>query len=64
MPTKIYVNLPPKYLASSTEPFFRSFTTKELADASKTVFTRIRSQCPPDKPRLAGSGNEERSVER
>jgi predicted lactoylglutathione lyase len=38
MPTKIYVNLPMKDLAGSTEPFFRSFTTKELADASKTVF--------------------------
>jgi uncharacterized protein len=71
MPTKIYVNLPVKDLARSTEffgklgfsfderfsndqagcliisddiyamlitePFFRSFTTKELADASKTT---------------------------
>ena len=34
MPTKIYVNLPVK----DAEPFFRSFTTKELARASKTVF--------------------------
>ncbi|HEX2320698.1 MAG TPA: hypothetical protein VHJ18_17090 [Streptosporangiaceae bacterium] len=72
MPTKIYVNLPVKDLARSTEffsklgfsfdeqfsndqagcliisddiyamlitePFFRSFTTQELAHASKTVF--------------------------
>jgi uncharacterized protein len=72
VPTKIYVNLPVKDLASSTElfsklgfsfderfsneragcliisddtyamlitePFFRSFTTKELAHASKKVF--------------------------
>jgi predicted lactoylglutathione lyase len=38
MPTKIYVDLPVKDLARSTEPFFRSFTTQELAHASKTVF--------------------------
>jgi len=39
MPTKIYVNLPVKDLArpTFTEPFFRSFTTRELADTSKTT---------------------------
>jgi predicted lactoylglutathione lyase len=39
VPTKIYVNLPVKDLSMLiTEPFFRSFTTQELAHASKTVF--------------------------